>query len=434
MIGYEIKQVRKKLKMTQLELTNGKIARNLISEIENGNTRLINKNAIEFIQQFLYYSLKKNVKINLDKIFDEFILETDILRLKEIHLICDKFLNYKTNHNLNLDLTKLDSISNTIQHNMLRFELYNLTAEVYIDNDDLDNFLNFKLKCIDILILENKFDELSKQLDIIRPTILKVNRNHTFITITIMSINIFVKNNYDFNVDLYYYVSICFLRMNEYDDAIKYIDLYLQNEDRKSDYSIGLLHKANIYSKSNSYTIARDLYSQASILLLHNEDYLNYSIALSNIIDLIAYSSFEKNSESISSMKYYCDLLANVLEELTNDNVKIRMESKLALGLAYIDNNNKSKIIFDNLLSNTIVNNDSSLLANILTDSLEVYSSLGLIDNLHDYIMKLLELYDSIPINDYCEKLILRYVQLNFSNPSSKKLLDRFIEVKYSIK
>lgn len=431
MIGNEIKNIRKILGITQVELSGGKIARNAISEIESGNTKLISKNAIEFAYQFLYYSLKKQIFVDLDNYIDSLEFSSEKESLKKTIYICNIILDHSIYKENNEKLSDIETFVATIHHNLLRYYILDAISEVHNNNNSLNSYLNLKLKGLDILILESEHELLSISLHSLIPYLIKLKKNHTFITTAITSINIFLNNNISFDNDLYYFISLCFLRLNQFDNAISYIDKYLVNEVDKTAYAIGILHKANIYSRSNSYNIARDLYSQASILLIQNEDYVNYSISISNIIDLITGLKSDIDEESFKSVEYYCSLLNNIIKNLSGDESIYRVQSKLALGYSFTNNCDKALSIFNELLDNTAVTSDISLLSSILADSLNFYYKTGSIDNLSKYINILIDLHEDNELDDYCEKIILKFIKYNIKDISIENIFNKYMNLKY---
>lgn len=428
MQGKRIKETRKLLKITQNDLSSGKMARNLISEIENGNTPLTNKNAIEFLFQFLHYSLNRGISIDLQFLLEGIKEQKELNSLEEIIDMSSKLCS-------NIDdteqLEQYEAAIRTVPHNLLRLELYNKIANQYKRLGLLNQFLNNKIKSVDLLVLENQCQALENTLFEMEPILLETQSNHDLLSIFLLSMGVFNRNEYKFNTELYYSIAIAYSRLDFYEEALTNVNKFIEPEENEQKMARGLLLKANIYYNLKRNDIARDLYSQASILLQKNNDYINYTIAIANIIDLIVTSNPQNNTTSAESISYYCSQLEQSLVHIKNANIKTKILSKIAYGYGFIGSDEKTLDIFTELLEKCHADKNFDGLVQVLNDSLDFYARIKKLESLEPYIQGLLTLLEHAPLTKSCEKAILNYLHQSVAFSPAQNILSQFIMIKF---
>lgn len=428
MQGKKIKETRKLLKITQHQLSSGKVARNLISEIENGNTPLTHKNAVDFLYQFLYYALNKGISVDLEFLLESVKEQKEIDTLKEIMAIS---FNLCTPIDDLEELEQLETAIRTVPHNLLRLELYNKIADQFMRIGQSKQFLSNKIKSVDLLILENQCQALENALFELEPILLETQSNHEFLSILLLSLGVFNRNKHVFNNELYYSIAFAYKQLNFFEKALQNINHFIDSEENEKRMARGLVLKATILCKLQQNDLARDCYSQASILLLKTNDYVNYTVTLANIINMIVISNTQPSANMLDSIQYYCSMLEQNLTHIETSIIKVKVASKLAYGYSAIGKDDKALDLFSECLKQAFADECFEDLVYVINDAIDFYDHINQLNCLEPYIQALLKQLEQVALTTSCEKAILKYLEKALVPDPAINLLSQFITVKF---
>lgn len=177
--GEKIKNIRKRFKIKQQDITGGEITRNLISIIENNKANLTenvakiladniniycNRNSIDFYITADY--LLENVTSQVNKICDnyiEFIEKTDISKMDTIEYSFDEVEVFLKKYNCRekkiIIFSKIGDKFKIIEKYHKAYYFYNKAYENYILNDDKEEFFNLIYKLVSCCIITEKYDQ-----------------------------------------------------------------------------------------------------------------------------------------------------------------------------------------------------------------------------------------------------------------------------------
>ncbi|NEU05219.1 helix-turn-helix domain-containing protein [Clostridium senegalense] len=415
--GMKLKELRKKYKIKQYELSGNYITRNMISMIETDKAKLNKNTAIALIDNIKKICTEKNIcyeEISLD-----YLLDSEENQAKNIS---DAFLNW-----LNLEGVNAinDSYSNYIKEVKIiidKYGLKNIKADVYLKLGNIYTSCSMYNSAYNhYLISLDSYDNLFNNLSLIQLIINLIvccnNLKRYDESIKFSNLAFTYMNNIPLEDEfkIRYNTLISYKNLKNYDKVLDEIDLLINDFypilDKDSTRNINLLTlKGNCFKEKNLYTDALKVYK--TILSLCNDNIEMNLVTLCNILELYLYLNDSKNlnkyfDKAVSSLEYYTTIefksyatdIYNILGVAAIKLDKIEL-SKLYFNkaLKYAKEFNSINILvssMENLLNIAIKENDSSQIDDLKNQLLEMIS-LGILTCNNMLVLKFINYYNTI--------------------------------------
>ena len=283
--GEKIKNLRKILGIRQEELTSIGVSRNFISMVENDKRKLSLKTAQLLIK--IFKSKSNEVEIDLD-IDEKYLLKSPDDEAREY---CIKKIN---------DVLSIEEIDNLIDVS-IRYNLLDILSTLYVHKGNIiysnngygEAFTNY-YNALDIYNSINSLKDkafIYNKLGKCRLQMLEYFESLSFFTkahkLSLIGNHKLIEKNALYNMALVY------KRLNKIDDALRYINEYIDMCDYNADFFDIIDAKtleANCYFIKGQYNVSIQSYKE----ILNKEDKLKYSL-VGNVYNNLGLAYLEVN-------------------------------------------------------------------------------------------------------------------------------------------
>lgn len=312
--GEKIKRLRKELGARQEDLACEGNTRSNINRIENNKQELTAKTAKLIYKKMLYFA-QKNEK-NTEHITEQYLLETPEYQANEItkNIISelDDFAEIK-------DINKFNSKKNEIELFLNKYEKYislSNQAKIYYSLGKAqfklyqfdESYINaFRSRDISYSILDFRIN--LKSFALLIKISYKLDRMSEVLSLSKFALSIAKAhkiNDEELLKDIYFNTALAYIKNHNYDECIRYIDIFTKLEIREEELLKAELIRANCFYDTKRYSSAETLYFELLIIAkqLGNEE------TKCRIYTMIAMLYLQLNQRN--NVIYYADLLVSL--------------------------------------------------------------------------------------------------------------------------
>lgn len=266
--GEKIKKVRKAIGASQQDIAGAKITRNLVSQIENGKTKLVTSTAeiiCDNIMEFINNKAIKEFNITPEWLLED--IETQINNIAETYLNELRKLRVSTNNeNFKEVVEDVENFINKCDISYkLKAEIYEVISDIYFNYNDYNTSILKLQNSLDIITREKDYEE-SLRLMLNLSTKVYINSGDALQQLMAMhsALNLYTYNrlnNKDLLKKIYFNFSLYYSEINMHDKSIEYLDKLLREFTLsiKEELDVKLL-KANCYEEVKEYILAEKMY------------------------------------------------------------------------------------------------------------------------------------------------------------------------------
>lgn len=404
--GEKIKKIRRDFKIKQVDITGGKITRNLVSLIENNRADLTVSTA-EIITSFIN-------GICEERDIDFKMTPDDLLKNNTIQ--ADKMLNDlidEINHNMddkNFDFSNIiDKAEKLIKENPFMdkiTDLYVKLGDIFRSRNDFRKAYIFYLKVYEHL----DFYKDKALYALISVSLTYCCNNLYEFSETIQIVNTILSLN--FNIDeslkykLLYNKAIAQRNTNKFGDALNSLNQIDENIISDNIFNIKTL-KANCYTELKLYKDALDIH----LNLLNNyckNNQINKLVALTNIIDIYKYL------DDKTGMRKYLIIAMTLITNnkiVANNYFLDSIYYDLAVSNIFIENEKDALILLNKALLSSKIQKKYKVEYDCISSMFEIYYKREDYQKLNELKILLLELLSKSNKHEF-HTLVYEYIKM----------------------
>lgn len=344
-IGDQIREARKLLKLKQIQLTDAGISRVHISDVEHGKSKLVTGKAIKIYKKLLFYSLLKNIKVELS--FDSIVDSDDYHLLKSYYdaFDFDDKLSLKKGVSLNdfentYKFSKLGDLGIFYHHVLSTSNIEDKSFEkaYYHCNESL---------ILQISILKNEtlpfFEDTFKSF---RKIASKLEKGHQVVRHYMTLIDYYQLHRMPIQKYTYFNIALFSKMDHDYNQALQYINLEIEHNPECSteDYLDYQYTKASILMYLNRQDEALEIYNHLLLLKDIENHPKKWSIVCSNFIHFACKYRIEKEKKLVLLCKNQLEKLLETEPEMFYQRYKTF--SNLGQACHFLDRDDDAKAYF----------------------------------------------------------------------------------------
>lgn len=332
--GNDIKKARKILGLSQIDLSNDNISRNLISDIENDKINLVPSKALIIFKLMIEAATKQGTDINLN--FDELLIKNEnYIKLCEVFNIYRELIRSSNT----LSTSILEEYRIMIQRHDIGLMKYYVFMKLYevIPEKEFEFRTKVLIETLSFLKWE-LFDKIhlyfKNVLENVTPIANRLGKHSELIHYYKYYEENMVSSGYSIDPKFYYNLALFYKKIENYIESYNYIERTLLFDkalsiEQRADL---LILKGNISVENKEFEDAIVTYKEVLKILKHNNYKIQESYALSNLI----YCMTLNKNEHILIKEYYIELrnlIPYIESERKNINVLYR---NLAIAADYL--------------------------------------------------------------------------------------------------
>lgn len=405
--GEKIKKIRRDFKIKQIDITGGKITRNLVSLIENNRADLTVSTA-EIITSCINGICEErdiDFKMSTDDLLKNNTIEAD----KKLSDIIKEINDHKDDKNYDFSII-IDKSERLIKQNPLMnriTDLYTSLGNAFSSRKDFRNAYIFYFKVYEHL-------DFHKQKTLFAVTSLRLsyccNNLYEFsesiqIVNTILSLDLDIEKSFKYR--LLYNMAIAQKNMNQYSDALNTLNKIDESEtDDNTIFNIETL-KANCYMELKLYKEALDIHFD----LLNNyckTNIVKKLVVLGNIIDNY------KKSNDIAGMRKYLIIAMSLITNHDLDENSYFLDSiyyELAVSNIFIENEKDALILLNKALLSSKIQKKYKVEYDCISSMFDIYYKREDYEKLNELKILLLELLSKSNKHDF-HTLVYEYIKM----------------------
>lgn len=414
--GEKLKEIRKKYKIKQYELSGTDLTRNMISMIETDKAGLTKSTAEILIKNIYKICSEKSIDCDITL---EYLLESAEYQAKNIYnefiellkSSPEKIFQNETQENLN----EIQKLLDKYKLKQEKVTLYLMLSEVFNNFRDFTRAYAYAIRAFENYI--NPFNDL-KFIDLIINITYYCNYLKKYKeTLNFSSLAYTYMNNIpkDLEYKLKFNNIIAHKNLKDYESALKHITEFEDNFGDNLDFDPSkkinvMILKANCLNEKFYYNDALQIHKK--LLTLTENNIEMYIVTLCNIIEIYIKMNDSKN---LKECIHKCILSLDKYEQLDSKKFSSEIYNDIGLGSYFINNLAMSKVYFNKALIeskkhkkidvivssmekllNIAINNNSSNEVNNLKNQLIEIISLGLLPVNNIIILKLIKYYNNL--------------------------------------
>ncbi|MBS4535136.1 helix-turn-helix transcriptional regulator [Clostridium sp. D2Q-14] len=365
--GEKIKNIRKDLKLKQVDITDRKITRNLVSAIENNKANLTKKTAITIVHTINKYCKENDIDFNITL---DYIMES---KSSQAIKLVNKYINELNleKDNLYENLNDIDELLLIITDNKEKSIILEKIGDILLNNKLYLKAFNYYTKTFENLLLSHDKIKLSEIYFKLGKTCLFLkeytqsiyfNKNAISLLKTQDTIDpkLYIKCNFNLALGL--------VKLKKYEKAIDILNkLEKSNITLNNKQKINILVlKGNTYSYINDYDNALICYEEC--IKLAEDKSLNKLLSLIYINVAAVYEKLQEYQKSLD----YTLLTLDLIKKYDRESLP---ETYYALGKLYISlkEYDKAKTYLTRPLLGYEYNIDNELLIKIYLQLLKLH-------------------------------------------------------------
>jgi len=425
-IGQNLRQIRKKFRLKQYEISGAEVTRNLISLIENDRTPL---------HERIAKLIAKNInEINEQRYVNEYIDYKDLMeprryKAKEkADVFVDKLKKRLQNRefkDLGKDIDDIELFFEEWSISEKKAELYELLGDIFYEQKDRINEYSYYTKafeaCLSLPYRRKKYELVLK----LGTACIALTKYEEAIRLNNLAINSFDICSEKVIASLYYNNALAYKKMNLISDALKFIqqaEKHLQ-ADKYTNIKTVLILKGNCYKEIQQYDEALKIYKSLIPMLEDEDDYENLCIVYINMIELY------KLTDSIPEISECKNKVIGLLEKVEkNSHYIVDIFFELALALKYLDDTSTAERFLLTALEYSELSMQNKKKIEILMSLFDLYYSTNNIvgiKRIEDNILGSLDDYSL----DEATKLLLKLILFNLQYENAEEIQVQIIKI-----